>query len=102
MNDSDMPPDINNISDQQGDYETPLPKLHLMLCVLMTKFHYHKCPKMAHFIVRHLRLMAENPELSNDMNSRTLYLQLLNQWQHITMTLIEQNRQQPTSERLIH
>jgi hypothetical protein len=73
-----------------------------MACVLMTKFHYHQCPKLAQFIVRHIHLLLEQPEIKNDTNSRTLYLQLLEQWQKITATLLEQTRQKTVPKTIIH
>lgn len=68
----------------------------------MTKFHYHQCPKLAQFIVRHIHLLLEQPEIKNDTNSRTLYLQLLGQWQKITATLLEQTQQKAVHKTIIH
>jgi hypothetical protein len=82
--------------------EMSLSKLHSMACVLMTKFHYHQCPKLAQFIVRHLHLLLEQPEIKNDVNSRTLYLQLLEQWQKITAALLEQTQQKDAPKTIIH
>lgn len=80
----------------QNSEELSLTKLHAMACVLMTKFHAHQCPKLAQFIVKHLNLLLEQPEINADPNSRMLYLQLLNQWQSITASLLEQRRQTST------
>lgn len=77
----------------QHSEELSLAKLHVMACVLMTKFHAQQCPQLAQFIVKHLNLLLEQPEINADPNSRMLYLQLLNQWQSITASLLEQRRQ---------
>ncbi len=67
-------------------------KLHSTLCFLMTRFHKDQCPKLAHFIVSHIRLMIEHPDVVDSPNCRTLYLGLLQQWQNITAALLEQRR----------
>ncbi len=67
-------------------------KLHSTLCFLMTRFHKHQCPKLAHFIVSHIRLVIEHPDVVDSPNCRTLYLGLLQQWQNITATMLEQRR----------
>lgn len=82
--------------------EMSLAKMQSMACVLMTKFQHHQCPKLAQFIVRHFQLLIEQPEIKNDPNSRTLYLQLLEQWQKITATLLEQTRQKDAPKIIVH
>jgi hypothetical protein len=67
-------------------------KLHSTLCFLMTRFHKDQCPKLAHFIVSHICLVLEHPDVVDSPNCRTLYLGLLQQWQNITATLLEQRR----------
>lgn len=67
-------------------------KLHSTLCFLMTRFHKDQCPKLAHFIVSHIRLVIEHPDVVDSPNCRTLYLGLLQQWQNITAALLEQRR----------
>lgn len=65
-------------------------KLHSTLCFLMTRFHKDQCPKLAHFIFSHIRLVIEHPVVADSPDCRTLYLQLLQQWQNISATLLEQ------------
>lgn len=67
-------------------------KLHSTLCFLMTRFHKDQCPKLARFIVSHIRLVIEHPDVVDSPNCRTLYLGLLQQWQNITAALLEQRR----------
>lgn len=67
-------------------------KLHSTLCFLITRFHKDQCPKLAHFIVRHIRLVIEHPDVINSPSCRNLYIQLLEQWQYITATVLEQRR----------
>lgn len=65
-------------------------KLHSTLCFLMTRFHKDQCPKLAQFIVSHIRLVIEHPDVIDSPHCRTLYLGLLKQWQNITTTLLRQ------------
>ena len=67
-------------------------KLHSTLCFLMTRFIKYQSPKLAHFIVSHIRLVIEHPDVIDSPNCRTLYLGLLQQWQNITAALLEQRR----------
>jgi hypothetical protein len=67
-------------------------KLHSILCFLMTRFHKEQCPKLAHLIVSHIRLVIEHTDVVDSHNCRTLYLGLLQQWQNITVALLEQRR----------
>ncbi|MGZ8947699.1 MAG: hypothetical protein ACXW1W_20025 [Methylococcaceae bacterium] len=77
-------------------------KLHSTLCFLMTQFHKDQCPKLAHFIVSHIRLVIEHPDVVDSPNCRTLYLGLLQQWQNITAALLEQRRILSTDGKITH
>lgn len=77
-------------------------KLHSTLCFLMTRFHKDQCPKLAHFIVSHIRLVIEHPDVIDSPNCRTLYLGLLQQWQNITSTLLEQRRNLSKNGKITH
>jgi len=77
-------------------------KLHSTLCFLMTQFQKDQCPKLAHFIVSHIRLVIEHPDLVNSSNCKTLYLQLLQQWQNISDVLLEQRRSPAAGSKNIH
>ncbi|WP_333877200.1 hypothetical protein [Methylobacter sp.] len=77
-------------------------KLHSVLCFLLTQFHKDQCPKLAHFIVNHLRLVIEHPDVAASPDSQTLYLQLLQQWQNITTVLLEQRQNLATESKNIH
>jgi hypothetical protein len=77
-------------------------KLHSTLCFLMTRFHKDQCPKLAHFIVSHIRLVFEHPDVVDSPKCRTLYLQLLQQWQNITANLLEQRRNPAAESKNIH
>jgi hypothetical protein len=67
-------------------------KLHATLSFLMTRFHKDQCPKLAHFIVMHIRMMAEHPDVVNSPDCKTMYQQLLQERQKITNDLLEQQR----------
>jgi len=77
-------------------------KLHSTLCFLMTRFHKDQCPKLAHFIVSHIRLVIEHPDVVDSPNCKTLYLGLLQQWQNITATLLEQRRNLSKNGKITH
>jgi len=77
-------------------------KLHSTLCFLMTRFHKDQCPKLAHFIVSHIRLVIEHPDVAGSPDCRTLYLQLLQQWQNIRATLLEQRTNISTDRKTAH
>ncbi|QPK61507.1 hypothetical protein IVG45_11385 [Methylomonas sp. LL1] len=65
-------------------------QLHAATCQLMTRFiNGHHCPKLAHVIVHQLQQLAAHPatQLSD---SRDMYLQLLEHWQNVSNTLLEQ------------
>lgn len=93
---------ITPINKEQNSDELSFVKLHATLCFLMTKFHYHQCPQSAQFIVRHISLMIEHPDVADLANSRTLYLQLQQQWQNITGSLLEQRKVAGTNRKTIH
>jgi hypothetical protein len=86
--------------EQQPDHpETPVTetktdelsfvKLHSTLCFLMTRFHKEQSPQLAQFIVRHMHLVIDHPDVIDSDSARNLYLGLLQQWQHITTILLE-------------
>jgi len=77
-------------------------KLHSTLCFLMTQFHKDQCPKLAHFIASHIRMVIEHPDLVDSPNCRTLYLGLLQQWQNITAALLEQRRISSKDGKITH
>ncbi|MFI3118830.1 MAG: hypothetical protein QX203_02490 [Methylococcaceae bacterium] len=72
-------------------------KLHSILCFLMTRFYQVPCPKLAHFIVSHIRLVIEHPDVAASPDCGALYLQLLQQWQNISAVLLQQ-KQHPAAE----
>jgi hypothetical protein len=67
-------------------------KLHSTLCFLITRFIKDQCPKLAYFIVRHIRLVIEHPDVAASPDCKRLYIQLLEQWQLITAIVLEQRR----------
>ncbi|MDD5578575.1 MAG: hypothetical protein PHY16_04750 [Methylobacter sp.] len=77
-------------------------KLHSILCFSMTQFHKDQCPKLAHFIVSHIRLVIEHPDVVASPNCRILYMQLLQQWQNITATLLRQKENFAIDSENIH
>ena len=97
---------LNNIAtpieEKNSDDYLSFVKLHSTLCFLMTQFHKQHCPKLAHFIVRHIRLVIEHPDVVDSCNSKTLYLQLLQEWQSITAALLEQRRNLAAESKNIH
>lgn len=90
------------LSSEEQNIDTSFVKLHSTLCFLMTKFYHHQCPQLAQFIVRHISLMIEHPNVADVANCRTLYLQLLQQWQNITGSLLEQRKIVATTKKIIH
>jgi len=82
----------------------PLPfvKLHSTLCFLMTQYYQHKSPKLAQFIVNHIRLVIEHPDVDALEDCRSMYLQLLQQWQTITLNLLEPHNGVPKEAVLKH
>ena len=100
-----MEQNLNNITTpvkEKNTDELSFVKLHSTLCFLMTRFHKDQCPKLAHFIVSHIRLVIEHPDVINSPNCKTLYLQLLQQWQNITEVLLEQRRNLAAGSKNIH
>ena len=77
-------------------------KLHSTLCFLMTKFHHQQCPQLSQFIVRHISLLIEHPDVAGLANCQIMYLQLLQQWQNITASLLEQRKSLATDRKNIH
>lgn len=77
-------------------------KLHSTLCFLMTRFHKDQCPKLAQFIVSHIRLVIEHPDVVDSPHCRTLYLGLLQQWQNITMILLKKKTTTSKERRSTH
>ena len=90
------------MNEEQNNDELSFVKLHATVCFLITKFHYHQCPKLAQFIVRHISLMVEHPAVADLADCRTLYLQLLQQWQNITGSLLESRKVVAINRKIIH
>jgi len=80
----------------------PFVKLHSTLCFLMTQYYQHKSPKLAQFIVNHIRLVIEHPEVDSLDECRSMYLQLLQQWQNITLNLLAPHNGVPKDATLKH
>jgi hypothetical protein len=89
-------------SEEKNTDDLSFVKLHSTLCFLMTKFQSHQCPQLGQFIIRHISLMIEHPNVADIANCRTLYLQLLQQWQNITGSLLEQRKTVTTVKKIIH
>ena len=87
---------------EQKNHDLSFVKLHSTLCFLMTRFHKDQCPKLAYFIVSHIRLVIEHPDLADSPDCKILYLQLLQQWQNINAALLEQRRNFPAESKNIH
>jgi hypothetical protein len=83
---------IETLIKEKKTNELSFVKLHSTLCFLMTRFHKDRCPKLAHFIVSHIRMVIEHPDVVDSPDCRTLYMQLLQQWQNITVALLKQRR----------
>ena len=97
-----MEPNLNTcstLSEGTNTDDLSFVKLHSTLCFLMTQFHQHQSPKLAQFIVSHIRLVIEHPDVAALDNCRYHYLQLLQQWQNITLSLLEP--QQEATQRSI-
>jgi hypothetical protein len=77
-------------------------KLHATLSFLMTRFYNDQCPKLAHFIVMHIRMIAEHPGVVDSPECKTIYQQLLQEWQKITDVLLEQRLNLVTEIKHIH
>ncbi len=95
---------INSIApnEEKNTDDLSFIKLHSTLCFLITKFHSHQCPQLAQFIVRHISLLVEHPNVTETENCRTLYLQLMQQWQDITGSLLEQRKKLATNRKTLH
>ncbi len=79
------------IKDEKTD-DISFVKLHSTLCFFMTWFHKDKYPKLAYFIVRHIGLLLAYPDVVSSPSYRDLYVQLLEQWQYMTATVLKQRR----------
>lgn len=77
-------------------------KLHSTLCFLITRFVKDKRPQLAYFIVRHIRLVIEHPDVVGSPDCRRLYIQLLEQWQLITAMMLEQRRSLEENQKTTH
>lgn len=55
----------------------------------MTEFYRESCPKIALYIVRHLYMMIEHAALDGQAETRELYLQLQQEWQHIAAAALQ-------------
>lgn len=88
---------MNDIESNSMGIE-PMLDVHASTCLLMTRFISGRhCPKLAHLIVRQLAQLLAQPQLLPD--SRALYQNLLDHWQAVTDSLIQQKqpkRQQST------
>lgn len=66
-------------------------QLHAATCLLMTRFiNGHHCPKLAHDIVQQLQRLLTHPSLEQVPVSLDMYRQLLEHWQGVSRTLLEQ------------
>lgn len=71
-------------------------QLHAATCLMMTRFiNGHHCPKLAHVIVHQLQRLLAHPQQTQD--SRGMYQQLLEHWQAVSSSLLEQK---PDSRRI--
>lgn len=77
-------------------------KLHSTLCFLMTRFYQDQCPKLSQFIVSHIRLVIEHPDVADSPSYRALYSGLLKQWQNITAALLKEKRNLAAASKNIH
>jgi hypothetical protein len=77
-------------------------KLHSNLAFLMTRFHQHQCPKLAHIIVKHIFLLLEHPDLANFPHCRSIYLQQIPEWQKITLSLFINKGAVPQDGKITH
>lgn len=88
--------EINLISPQN------ISGLHAATCLLMTRFiNGYQCPKLAHVIVHHLQKLLAHPATQENADSREMYLQLLEYWQNVSSSLIEQ-KQVENKPRIYH
>lgn len=77
-------------------------QLHAATCLMMTRFiNGHHCPKLAHMIVHQLQRLLAHPVTRETPGSRDMYLQLLEHWQSVSSSLLEQN-QTSRSRHLYH
>ncbi|MDO9212812.1 MAG: hypothetical protein Q7U23_03135 [Methylococcales bacterium] len=90
------------LSEENNTDKASFIKLNSTLCFLMTKFNSHQCPQLSQFIVKHIALLVEHPDVASSANCQTLYLQLLQQWQSITTSLLEQRKSFALNKKHIH
>ncbi|WP_031434198.1 hypothetical protein [Methylomarinum vadi] len=76
-------------------------QLHAATCLLMTRFinGYH-CPKLAHVIVHQLQKLLAHPATQENEDSREMYRQLLEHWQKVSSSLVEEK--QTRQSRMLH
>lgn len=76
-------------------------QLHAATCLLMTRFinGYH-CPKLAHVIVHQLQKLLVHPATQKNEDSREMYRQLLEHWQNVSSSLVEEK--QTRQARMLH
>ncbi len=68
-------------------------QLHAATCLMMTRFiNGHHCPKLAHLIVQQLQKLLSHPVTQEIPDSRDMYLQLLEHWQSVLSSLLEQKQ----------
>jgi hypothetical protein len=79
-----------------------LVKLHSTLSFLMTQFYLDRSPKLSQFIVSHIRLVVDHPEVVDCPSSRALYLGLIKQWQTITDSLLQQRHRVSIEGKMPH
>jgi hypothetical protein len=68
-----------------------LAQLHVILCVLMTRFYTNSSAKTAQIIVSHLRLVMEHPEIRKSDEHLFLYHDLFLHWLKTTHKLLRQD-----------
>lgn len=100
-----MEPHLNNsttlITGQHID-ELSMVKLHSTLSFLMTQFYGDQSPKLSQFIVSHIRLVVEHPQVADCPSSRAIYLGLIKQWQNITDNLLQQRNKVSIAGKVSH
>ncbi|OAI18758.1 hypothetical protein A1359_04090 [Methylomonas lenta] len=68
-------------------------QLHAATCLMMTRFiNGRHCPKLAHVIVQQLQKLLSHPVTQEIPDSRDMYLQLLEHWQSVLSSLLEQKQ----------
>ncbi len=73
-------------------------QLHAATSLLMSRFiNGHHCPKLAHIIVQQLQRLLILSRLEAAPTNREMYRELLEHWQSVTSTLLEQRDTQRQS-----